>query len=54
MLIKGRIDTSLMYIHTSEYYTVMKIHRLEVPVSTWKNLKNMIFKRKKQVVNVIY
>lgn len=54
MLIKERIDTSLMYVHTLEYYMETKIHGLELYMSAWINFKNLIVREKKQIVKVMY
>lgn len=54
MLVNGSIDKSLTYIHTFKYYPVININGLELYVSTWTNLKNMILREKNKLYNVLY
>lgn len=44
----------LWFIHSMEYYSVVKMNELDLCLSTWMHLKYMILSEKTKLPNYIY
>lgn len=50
----GKQLSKLWYIHTMDYYLVIKRYELSIPITTWMNLQRMILSAKNGNPNTAY